>query len=381
MKLVFFIPKFVHCGPTNVVLNNIEEIVRLNPDIRIAMISYRDNLENDNFKSSCEDLGINEFYSLSVKNNFFQKYLYLKQITRNFDIIHSNGFFPDLYNSILSSHIVKISTAHSIISKDYPATYGIIKGSLYAMLHHIVYLNTSFDNIIGCSNVVTEHIQKHTLLNKNKLHTIHNGINHHNFKKLNSKEKTLLKNKIFESLSIQPDESTKVFVYSGRLTRLKRVPELINWFLELASTNSILIILGDGEERRLCEESAKDAKNIYFLGHVNETVSYYQVADYVVSNSSLEGFPMGILEGMSCGCVALLSDIPSHNEVIQYFPNMAVLLSNFEPNLISLSPTKKEFSYLSATRMSKQYMALYHKILKLKDVASKNVSWKSKIKL
>jgi len=359
MKIFYFLPKLESCGPANVVLNNIRELVALKNNIDIAIITYRTNSQNDDFKDTFEKLGITEFYSLDKIKNPLKKLSYLRRITKDGEIVHSNGFFPDLYTSMLSDHLVKVSTAHSIISKDYPATYGTLKGSFYALLHHLVYLNPSFDSIIACSDEVKHHIKKYSIFNREKVSTIHNGINQKYFNKLNLKERAALKEKIFKSLSISSGEGAKVFVYSGRLTRLKRVPELIEWFLKLPSNNNILIVLGDGDEREECIEIAKNSKNIFFLGFVNQTTPYYQIADYIVSNSSLEGFPMSILEGMSCGCTAILSDIPAHREVIKYFPNMSMFLSAYLTEVVNFNFSDKEFSYLSSERMSKEYLSIY----------------------
>lgn len=359
MKLIFFLPKLESCGPANVVLNNVRELVASETNIKIVIITYRTNSQSEDFKNSFKRLGITEFYSLDKLKNPLKKMLYLRNITKDSDIIHSNGFFPDLYTSMLSGHLVKVSTVHSIISKDYPATYGTLKGSFYALLHHLVYLNPSFDNIIACSDEVKNHIRKYSIFNRKKIFTIHNGINQKYFSRLDFEKRISLKEDIFKSLSINLDKDAKVFVYSGRLTRLKRVPELIEWFLKLTDTNNILIILGDGDEKQQCIETAKNSKNIFFLGFVDETTPYYQIADYIISNSSLEGFPMSILEGMSCGCKAILSDIPAHREIIKYFPNMAMLLSTYLTRTSNLKFSEKESNYLSSERMSEEYLSIY----------------------
>lgn len=366
MKLIFFLPKLEICGPANVVLNNIKELISLETDINIAIISYRTNFQNDDFKSSLQELGIHEFYSLDIFKNPFKKMLYLRQITTDADVIHSNGFFPDLYTSFLPKHSVRVSTVHSIISKDYPATYGTLKGSFYALLHHLVYINPNFDNIITCSDEVKNHIRKYSIFNRKKISTVHNGVNRKHFNKLDSEKKASLKKDVLKSLSINLDKDYKVFVYSGRLTRLKRVPELIEWFLKLKDTSNILILLGDGEEKQQCIETAKNSENIFFLGFVDETTPYYQIADYIISNSSLEGFPMSILEGMSCGCKAILSDIPAHREVIKYFPDMSMLFSTYLAKTHNLKFSEKEINYLSSERMSKEYLSIYQTQLMMK---------------
>lgn len=362
MKIIFFVPRIENCGPVNVVLNIVKELCSY-PNISITIISLRrqNNGSAEDYSLKFKEANVEDIIYLDQYSMPFKNLLDLNKIVRNADVIHSHGFFPDFYTSLITKKILKISTAHCIFLRDYQSTYGRFKGSTFAFLHHMVYLNPSFNNLIGCSENVEKYLLKTNIFNRNKISTIQNGVNHNSFFKLNNKIKLNNRQKLLTELEIPQHTCSNILIYSGGLTRRKRVPELIDWFLDLPSNDNILLILGDGEEREKCEKATKNANNIFFLGFVNETSPWYQIGDYIVSNSSLEGFPMSILEGMSCGCKALLSDIPAHKEVIKYFPSLAMPLSKDFSGFNDVKTSEIELSHLSSSRMAKQYLSIYNK--------------------
>ena len=363
MKIVYFVPRIENCGPVNVVLNIIKEISS-NTDISITLLSLRkEKNTKEDYISVFKENGVEEIIYLSEYRTPLHKLLFLNKILNDKDIIHSHGFFPDLYSSLVLKRLYKITTAHCIFLKDYQLTYGRFKGTVFALLHHMVYLNPSFNHLIGCSENVEKYLLKTNIFNRNKILTIQNGVNHNYFFKLDNKIKLNNRQKLLTELKTPQQTYSSIHIYSGGLTRRKRVPELIDWFLDLPNNDNILLILGDGEEREKCEKAAKNANNIFFLGFVNDTAPWYQIGDYIVSNSSLEGFPMSILEGMSCGCKALLSDIPAHKEIIKYFPSLAMPLSKDFSKFNYVKPNEIELSHLSSFRMAKQYLNVYNKCL------------------
>lgn len=361
MKIAYFVPKIENCGPVNVVLNIIKEISS-NPNISIILISLRkENNTKEDYSLVFKENGVKEIIYLNDCRTPFHKLSFLNKTLSDTDVIHSHGFFPDLYSSLVSKKLYKVTTAHCIFLKDYQFTYGILKGAIVSSLHHLVYLNPSLNHIVGCSKEISRYLKLTNFINRHKISAIQNGVNTNTYKKLDFQVKLDKRETLLDELNIINNTNTSIFIYSGSLTRRKRVPELIEWFKKLPHKDNILIILGDGVEIELCKEISKNENNIFLLGFVDNALHYYQLADYIVSNSSLEGFPMSILEGMACGCKALLSDIPAHKEVIKQFPNLAMTLNNFPQFSFDSKPTNKEFFHLSAARMANQYLALYRK--------------------
>lgn len=55
--------------------------------------------------------------------------------------------------------------------------------------------------------------------------------------------------------------------------------------------------------------------SVVFHGFVDNVVPWLQASDLFVSASASEGMPLAVLEALSCGLPALLSDIPPHREI------------------------------------------------------------------
>jgi colanic acid/amylovoran biosynthesis glycosyltransferase len=88
-----------------------------------------------------------------------------------------------------------------------------------------------------------------------------------------------------EKLGLLPDE--KVILYLGRLERSKGLPYLLKAFGSSDLSGAILVIAGDGSERRALEDLARElgiASRVRFTGHVppEETVAYYALSSIVV---------------------------------------------------------------------------------------------------
>ncbi|GIJ97807.1 glycosyl transferase [Capnocytophaga stomatis] len=339
-KIGFLVPEIINCGPVNVVFSLIQNL-DLNK-FNIMLIAVRkSNSDYVNIINSKCKLGV--FY---LDNHLLQ------DLAKELDIIHSNGYYPDkMVAKLKNNNIKKLTTIHCQFFKDYLQEYGKIKGFFGALLHFF-YLNTgNFNYYVGCSQSVKEYLNLYLLKrNKNKALSINNGVNQNIFYSLSQNDKATQR----ELLGFS--KGSKIFIYAGRLIRRKRVPELIKFFNEKATENSILLILGIGDELEKCQAAATE--KIIFLGHKKNPEKYYQIADYVLSMSNSEGYPMSILEAVSCGCYAFLSDIPSHREFISQNPEV----SDFIENLSFIeSKNKNNSPNLSAKKMASQYSNLYLK--------------------
>ena len=219
-----------------------------------------------------------------------------------------------------------------------------------AIMHFYHLKKNQFDAIVGCSQSIEFYLSK--FINKTTLTYVCNGVNQNIFKPLSKEQK----NKACKGLGFT--DSEKIFIFAGRFIRRKRVPDLITLFNEKLFNNSKLLLLGSGEEEAICKEKAKGNPNILFLGFSNTPEKYYQIADYVISTSSAEGYPMSILEAVSCGCYAYLSDIPSHREFLSNNPSCGDLIENISENNI-LENRNTNFYNLSAQKMADEYTKIY----------------------
>ena len=77
--------------------------------------------------------------------------------------------------------------------------------------------------------------------------------------------------------------------------------------------------MGYGPLREKLEKLAVDlgiAKNIHFLGYVNNVDEILRASDMNISISIREGLGLGALEGVLCGCQTLVSDNRGHRDVV-----------------------------------------------------------------
>lgn len=73
-------------------------------------------------------------------------------------------------------------------------------------------------------------------------------------------------------------------------------------------SNSLL-----GEIENLLRQNPKEAKQIKLVGKLphENLQTWFSAADFVISSSYYEGSGVAVCEGMSCGCIPILTDIPS----------------------------------------------------------------------
>ena len=103
-------------------------------------------------------------------------------------------------------------------------------------------------------------------------------------------------------------------VAMGRLVKLKGFDILIEAFARCNRGEWFLVILGEGKERKsLCEQVKKLGleSKVLLPGNVHEPSVILSRADIFVLSSRIEGFPMAILEAMSCGLPVISFDCPT----------------------------------------------------------------------
>lgn len=98
----------------------------------------------------------------------------------------------------------------------------------------------------------------------------------------------------------------------GRLSVEKNQSYLLDIFYELKKRreDSVLIIVGDGEERQRLQEKAVKlgiAEAVMFPGMVNNAEMYYSVMDCFVLPSMFEGLPLAGIEAQAAGIPAFFS--------------------------------------------------------------------------
>lgn len=121
----------------------------------------------------------------------------------------------------------------------------------------------------------------------------------------------------FEPVSRSSSNADMKFLWVGRINANKDPETLIEGFrifLNERPDAKLVVISSDRSALKKLEESLGSANtSIKLIGPVDhrEMQPWFLKANFIVSTSLYEGSGIAVLEAMSCGCIPILSDIPS----------------------------------------------------------------------
>ncbi|WP_321474143.1 glycosyltransferase family 4 protein [uncultured Paludibaculum sp.] len=101
-------------------------------------------------------------------------------------------------------------------------------------------------------------------------------------------------------------------LFVGRLVPAKGLADLLAAIRGLEGIE--LWVLGDGPQRQEAERIASGT-NTVFWGFQQHPEQFYEQANLFVSPSHSDGFSLVLMEAMSHGLTALVSDLPAHREL------------------------------------------------------------------
>ncbi|MEL7224231.1 MAG: glycosyltransferase family 4 protein [Cyanobacteria bacterium J06576_12] len=133
------------------------------------------------------------------------------------------------------------------------------------------------------------------------------------------------------ALQAQHNWPRNLVLYVGRITQQKGILDLINAFAQLNTTNTGLLIVGDGPERPAAEQLCKTlaCQNVFFAGfvHQEELPGYYGSSKIFVLPTYSDPWGLVLNEAMSCQCAVIASevagataDLVEHNQTGCVFP-------------------------------------------------------------
>jgi len=230
----------------------------------------------------------------------------IKCVNREYDIdiMHSHWAIPSGFISSLNTEkIPRVITIHGSDIKIYN------RKNLYGSL--VKRAMKRADKIIAVSNDL-KNVAVSQGWDSQKICVIPNGVDTNIFKPAN-------KETIRKQLGIS---SNFLVTFVGTLAKVKRVDILIQICKEISKTYDIdLLIVGDGPERGMLEEYARDIgmTNITFQGSVdhNQVPKYLAASDVVTLTSESEGLPTILVEAMSCGVPVITTDVGGVADIVQ----------------------------------------------------------------
>jgi glycosyltransferase involved in cell wall biosynthesis len=302
---MFFLSTLESSGPTNVVYNIIKYLDREKFEPVVLTMSPEPAHSS---RKVFEKSGVRVYSADLSRLAFFLKG---KSILKNIvddidpDIIHGHSLRPDGFAARCLTQYPLISTIHADLQANYTDTYGNFIGSTFAATH--LRALAKFNKVIACSKSVYNHYRPYF----SNLDLIQNGVDTELFFPIDEKRKHEYRHK----LQIPVDK--KIFISVGSLSERKDPDTLIRGFLKANVSNAVLIVLGEGPLMKQLMSNYKSEHRIIFKGHLADPIPFLQASDYFLSASNSEGLPNSVIEALSCGLPACLSDIPSHQEILK----------------------------------------------------------------
>lgn len=272
------------------------------------------------------------------------------------DVVHCHNPAPTLQAALsarLSGASRVLATRHSLVAPPYDKG-AEIKFSIFARF---------CDWITGVCETTSNNLRHAPLAATSRIVTVYNGV---------SPVEPLVDN------ARTQEEFTLLFI--GRVAVIKDLPTMLRAVAIAVKQlpHLKLWVVGDGPVRNdleaLAAELGIDA-NVRFWGQQMDTARFYNAADAFIMSSVSEGVPMSLLQAMSLGLPAVLTDVGGMGEVLrlsqsgllspvgdaQGMADSIVTLAN-DASLRAEFSTRARISYeeyFTLAKMDAAYMELY----------------------
>lgn len=355
MRVAYVISTLKRCGPVNVLFDIVNNL-----DVSCEAVVFTLAPEPDG--SRAEDF---ERIGVPVERVFDSRAQSMRGGGRALgravarfapDVVHVHGFRATLLCRDLP--YARIATVHNCIFEDYLTTYGRFRATWMARTE--VSALKRFDAVVACSESNADYLRREYGL---EVVAIRNGVDQAKYLPLAAAPREELRDR----LGISPD--TLALVATGGCSERKRTLSLVEAFssaLKETGADAELHVFGEGPEYSKCKSLG--LPRVHFHGFVADVVPWLQACDLFVSASASEGMPLAVLEAISCGLPALLSDIPPHREIESIMGEQRCVAIGGASAIFKIMGSRNSLKImrpgntrnLSSRAMGKKYQDLYH---------------------
>jgi glycosyltransferase involved in cell wall biosynthesis len=252
---------------------------------------------------------LNDKYSLFVltRSKYFYKKLYMIGNVKVYLLPKSR--FINIF--VIRKILKEIKPSLVIFNGQFEAHYSFLWNGKKIFIRHtsltmtsifkriLYYIEALFfsDRIVVVNDFMKDEFPKFL---RKKIEIIYNWSSYGHCKEI---KKYNIKSKIFRVL------------YCGRIVEEKNVEMIIKALKDIDRIN--MDIIGYGDLLESLKMKFGNNKNIFFYGMIehNQLKEYYQNCDLFINPSSVEAFPLTVVESMGFGLPCLLSDIPAHRSI------------------------------------------------------------------
>lgn len=172
-----------------------------------------------------------------------------------------------------------------------------------------------FEQMIAVSESEKKNIAQKLNINRNKIMSIHLGVDNENFREIEDK------NKILEDLHKRYGLKGNFILHISAYSSRKNGKRIIKAFAIIKNDENFkgkLILIGTGFDLlKSVINELNLKKDIIILGHIpyNDLPKFLNLAELFIFPSFYEGFGMPITEAMACGCPVITSNVTACPEV------------------------------------------------------------------
>ncbi len=215
------------------------------------------------------------------------------------DVVHCHNPAPTLQAAIgarLAGARCIVSTRHSLVSPPYDHN---------AEMKYSVMARLFVDYVAGICDITCRNLRGAPLAKATRIVRVYNGVA-----------------PLETAVPVAAELETFVLLFVGRLAEIKDVPTMLRAFAGAVQQQPRLRlwIVGDGPVRAGLEQLASElgvAGNVRFWGQRLDTAAFFAAAGAFVMSSVSEGLPMSLLQAMSIGLPAIVTDVGGMKEVVQ----------------------------------------------------------------
>ena len=225
--------------------------------------------------------------------------------TNKIDIVHCHQYTPWVYG-VLAAVGLKTKVIFTEHGRFYPDSSSWKRKLLNPWLCRIT------DSVTAISQATKQALVNFENIPQKRIEVIYNGIK----PPIVEQNKTLI---LKEALGISAE--TTVLGTIARLDPIKNHLMMLNAFAMAlkAHPNTVLIIVGDGEERDNLQKQIANLElqdNVIMTGYDPQPQHYLALMDIFLLSSFSEGTSMTLLEAMALGKACIVTDVGGNPEVI-----------------------------------------------------------------
>lgn len=225
---------------------------------------------------------------------------------RKYDIVQVH-LFPSQYWVVLAK-IISFSRTKLILT-EHNTSSPRMKNYFISKIDKFMY--RFYDKVVCVKEDVYQIIQEYTGQLKSKFVVIENGID---LEKIYSAA-SYSKKSISESF-----ESEDILLIQVARFNKQKDQETVVRALEYLPDNVKLLLVGDGDLKRKCEDLVQELKlseRVLFLGLRMDVPQLLKTVDISILSTNHEGFPLAALEAMAAGKPLIASDVPGVSDVVK----------------------------------------------------------------